>query len=346
MDLSVSTFTATGFVAGLAAIGALSHQGAGPLPRADLISGAFQSAYEDRFAAANPLERFAVGALASVRYAVLNETHEGAVAGKDGWLFTAEELETHEDFAANLRASAAHVADVRDQLAARGVRLITAVIPDKAEIYPEQLRSARPDAVRGRLQAFLGLLDEAGVERADAHGALRRAMASGPVFMTDDTHWSPRGARAVADEIGRRLAKADIARTTVATARIGRADFNGDLLAFVPTGPFRPFAGPPQRSIDRFETVVDGEGGGGGLFGDAVIDVALIGTSFSARTDFHFEGFLKNALGADVLNLSLEGRGPFAPMDAFLQSETLELTPPKIVIWEIPVRYVSKDLNS
>ena len=44
--------------------------------------------------------------------------------------------------------------------------------------------------------------------------------------------------------------------------------------------------GPEQRAIERYETVVEPSGG---LFGAATIDVALVGTSFSAKPDWHFE---------------------------------------------------------
>ncbi len=345
MPLTTPTLTslsAAGFVGALALVGALSHSGAGPLPQADVIKGEFQSAYEDSFKAANPLKDIAVGAFASIRYGLLNEASPGAIVGRDGWLFTAEELEVHDNFDANIHDAAARIAEVRDELAAKGVRLIAAVVPDKADIYEDKLGLERPQHVRGRLAKFNGYLDLIGVDRIDAANALRVASADGETFMRDDTHWSPLGARAVADAIGRRLAGADIAHVNVETTALSGTSFDGDLLSFVPTGPFRGQVGPAQQTIQQFDTTVEAAGG---LFGDATVDVALIGTSYSAKSEWHFEGFLKQALSADVLNLSMEGQGPFAPMDAFLAGDILKTTPLKLVIWEIPVRYISKDLN-
>lgn len=331
-----------GFVCALALVGGLSHSGAGPLPDASALKGEFQSAYEDGFKKANPLKRIAVGAFAALRFSLLNEASPGAIVGDDGWLFTAEELEVHSGFDTNIRASAERVAQVRDELSAKGVQLLVAVVPDKAEICEDRLRLERPELVQRRYQRFLGYLDLAGVNRIDGAAVLRRGAEVGQMFMRDDTHWSPLGAKTIADQIGRRLGGADISRSDVTTVSLGTDAFNGDLLSFVPTGPFRDLVGPDQRAIERFETNVETSGG---LFGDATIDVVLVGTSFSAKPDWHFEGFLKQALNADVLNLSLEGQGPFAPMDAFLAGDVLKTTPPKIVIWEIPVRYISKDLN-
>lgn len=345
MPLTTPTLTslsATGFVGALALVGVLSHSGAGPLPQADVIKGEFQSAYEDSFKAANPLKDIAVGAFASIRYGLLNQASPGAIVGSDGWLFTAEELEVHDNFDANIHAAAARIAEVRDELAAKGVRLIAAVVPDKADIYEDKLGLERPQRVRDRLAKFNGYLDLIGVDRIDTANALRAVSAEGETFMRDDTHWSPLGARAVANAIGRDLGGADITRANVETTALGEASFDGDLLSFIPTGPFRGQVGPAQQTIQQFDTTVEAAGG---LFGDAAVDVALIGTSYSAKSEWHFEGFLKQALSADVLNLSAEGQGPFAPMDAFLAGDVLKTTPPKFVIWEIPVRYISKDLN-
>ncbi len=345
MPLTTSAFTtmtAAGFVGALALVGALSHSGAGPLPDADIIRGDFQSAYEDGFKSANPLKDVAIGAFASIRYGFLKQASPGAIVGRDGWLFTAEELEVHSTFDANIHASSERIAWVRDELLVHGTRLIVVVVPDKADIYEDKMGLERPAPVRRRMGQFLGYLDLAGIDLVDPSPTLRGAGAVGDTFMRDDTHWSPLGAKTVADAIGRRLGGADIARANVETISLGPTEFDGDLLSFVPTGPFRAYVGPRQQTIDQFETTVDAAGG---LFGDAVIDVVLVGTSYSARPDWHFEGFLKQALGADILNLSSEGQGPFAPMDAFLTSDVLKAAPPKIVIWEIPVRYISKDLN-
>ena len=341
-NFSFAMTGSAGFVGALALVGALSHAGSGPLPDSGALQGEFQMAYEDGFKEANPLKSIAVGVFASLRYGLLSEASPGAIVGEDGWLFTAEELEVHADFEENIRLAAERVAQVRDELSAKGIELLVAVVPDKAEIYEHRLGLERPKPVQGRYEQFLGYLDLIGVNRIDGGAVLRRGVVADQMFMRDDTHWSPLGAKAVADAIGLRLGGADISRAVVKTSSFGVGAFDGDLLSFIPTGPFRDMVGPEQRAIERYETVVEASGG---LFGAATIDVALVGTSFSAKPDWHFEGFLKQALSADVLNLSREGQGPFAPMDAFLAGDILKSTPPKIVIWEIPVRYISKDLN-
>ena len=50
----------------------------------------------------------------------------------------------------------------------------------------------------------------------------------------------------------------------------------------------------------------------------------------------------RGELNITLLNLAEEGKGPIAPMRAFLQSDTLRDTPPEVVIWEFPVRYLGQ----
>lgn len=338
----LNTAATAAFVGALATVGLVSHSETDVSLDASVIHGTFQANYEDAFKAANPLQEFAIGLSAAVKYGLLNQASDGAIIGKDGWLFTAEELETSAGFTANMQASAAYIAHVQAALASQDVKLFTVIVPDKAEVYQEYLASDVPEQVRARNADFLHFLDRIGIDRIDAVGTLTRAKLKGNVFMPDDTHWSPLGAKSIADAVAVRLADADIARAEVNTIQLSDTLFDGDLLAYTPTGALRPLVGPAQQTIERFETTVSASGG---LFGDATVDVALVGTSFSAKPEWHFEGFLKDALQADILNVSREGQGPFAPMEAFLESDLLQANPPKIVIWEIPVRYVSKETN-
>ena len=69
--------------------------------------------------------------------------------------------------------------------------------------------------------------------------------------------------------------------------------------------------------------------------------IALIGTSYSYNRTWHFEGFLSHYLGAEVLNFSAEGEGPFKPMQQFMaEGHMSSLSSLNTVIWEIPERYL------
>jgi alginate O-acetyltransferase complex protein AlgJ len=74
--------------------------------------------------------------------------------------------------------------------------------------------------------------------------------------------------------------------------------------------------------------------------------VALVGTSYSQDERWGFADALKVALGADVLNVAARGEGPFAPMRAYLEGETVVDVPPELVVWEIPERYLTIPLEA
>ncbi|WP_300020095.1 hypothetical protein [uncultured Roseobacter sp.] len=341
---SIQHLAPHGFVLSLATVGLFSHQNADldALP-SDIIKGSLQTQYEDAFVAANPLERFAVTALGALRYGLFGQASQGALAGRNGWLFTAEELEQNTNFSANIDAAATRVAEVSAEMATRGIYLLPVILPDKAEVYAEQLDRARPADVTERRGHFLAALSDQRIATLDATTALQTASQNGDAFMRTDTHWSPHGSRAVAEAIADQVTERGISLSTaaVSTESTDRAYFEGDLLRFVPTGALRSWIGPATEHIDRFTTTVETQGG---LFDSPSIDVVLVGTSFSARPDWHFADFLKQALQADVLSFAEEGRGPFAPMQEFLASDFYQNSPPKLVIWEIPVRYTSKEM--
>ncbi len=339
--LTSSNLASTLTLAAFAAIGLNSHVGQNAdFDLSSVIDGSTQSIYEDGFNSANPMKSFAIPTMGALKYVLFGQAAPGAIIGKDGWIFTAEELSATPTFELNIEASAQHIAKVHQDLARQGIVLLPVIVPDKAEIYEDRLGLVRPDRIKARKSMLLRRLDEADVAYIDGADALQRAKKHGEVFLRDDTHWSPTGSRAVAMDIASRLTGMDLAAADVTTVSRGHALFDGDLLTFVPTGALRGLIGPAQQSIERFETSVRTNGG---LLANASIDVALVGTSFSAKSDWHFEGFLQHALQADLVNFAQEGRGPFAPMDAFLASEFFKTTPPKVVIWEIPARYISKD---
>ena len=339
------TATAFGFVLCLTGVGMVSHLHTEPVQTsASAVTGAWQTGYEDAFAAANPLEATATHAFGALRYAMFRQGSEGVLVGQNGWLFTAEEFETSPQSAAQTTAAAGYVAKVVQQLAAQGIQVLPVLVPDKAEVYAQHLRHTRPAEVQQRRAQFQQALVAKGIQPLDATPPLLKAAQTGSVFMRTDTHWSPHGSHSVAQaiaEFAATEARLPSAHSPVRTASTGVGPFEGDLLPFVPTGALRPLIGPAPETIEHYETSVQASGG---LFDAPAAPVVLVGTSFSARTDFHFEGFLKQALQTDVINYASEGQGPFAPMARFLATETLRTSPPELVIWEIPLRYVSKDL--
>lgn len=330
---------ATAFILSLVVIGAQSHQPSDVFlnPRM-VLSGKAQASYEDSFAAANPLRDLSVNIWGAVKYNVFTQASSGALIGKNGWLFTNEELELKAEHRQNLMASVQEISTAAKQLHNRGIQLIMVILPDKARIYADELPYERSVLLRDRYANLQHALKAQGLISIDAQKSLNAQRTKGDMFMRDDTHWSPLGASLVANAIAAQVDKTLWPQTRVSTVQTNTVDYDGDLLRYIPTGGFRAFIGPEQSRLKRYETTVHS---GAGLFGQAAIDVVLLGTSFSAKPEWHFEGFLKQALGADVLNLSQAGQGPFVPMRDFLSSDMLAKNPPKLVVWEIPERYTT-----
>lgn len=341
ISMSSATLAATA-IAGFLSIGLTAHRGTVTgLDLSAVYDGTSQTIYEDSFDAGNVLRDPAIDVMGALKFAVFGDAARGAIVGEDGWIFTSEELEETPAFDANIAMAAAKVARVARDLAAQGVEVLPVIVPDKAEIYEDFLGVRRTERIRMRRVTFLDQLRAEGVAALDAAPLLMSAKTEAQVFQKDDTHWSPAGSQVVARAVATRLALHALASATVVTQAAPDVPFDGDLLAFVRTGVFRQWVGPSQQMITPYSTKVVAEGG---LFGDPQVDVVLVGTSFSAKPEWHFEGFLKQALQADLINFAQSGQGPFAPMEAFLASDLLNSTPPKVVIWEIPARYVSKEL--
>ncbi|MEM8578676.1 MAG: hypothetical protein AAGF60_12565, partial [Pseudomonadota bacterium] len=234
------------------------------------------------------------------------------------------------------------IAQVEATLRARGIALLVLALPDKADIYADKLPRRRPAQVAQRHASVLTDLSRWGVWTLDASAALRATRRLFPSFQPDDTHWSPAGARAVATAVGEEVRRAgpSLSPAQVTTTLTERVPHDGDLLAFVPTGAARAWIGPAQHTRPTFTTQVET---GGGLFDAPPVDVALVGTSYSARAEWHFADFLRGALQADLIDHAAVGGGPFAPMEAFLAGLDAGGPLPKLVIWEIPLRYTTQE---
>jgi alginate O-acetyltransferase complex protein AlgJ len=79
------------------------------------------------------------------------------------------------------------------------------------------------------------------------------------------------------------------------------------------------------------------------LLGDATVPVALVGTSYSLRGNFH--GYLQQALSASVLNAARDGGGFLQAATDYLKDEAFRQSPPALLLWEIPERFVDARLD-
>lgn len=263
--------------------------------------------------------------------------------GKDGWYYTTEELEYFPDGAESYAKKMELISDVKHFLDRRKIPLVMLIIPAKARIYPEHLHNVHLPRSKEVIYAqALKDLHAKGIVAPDLIPVFTEfKQGGGAAFLRTDTHWSP----LMADHVAKTLATVlefnfphlDIPHTAYKTIEQPHESFLGDLpKRMVPTGVFQKWVGPyPEMFIPLKTEKQEAEEG---LFDEQQVPVVLLGTSYSADPKWNFEGSLKTALQADVLNLAEKGRGPIFPLEEFFKSTDFANNPPKLVIWEIPER--------
>ena len=309
----------------------------------DVLRGKLAHSFESHYDKVFPARTFGVALWAAIDYALFHEGRPGVVLGKDGWLYTDEEFNVGNGAARDLDRNLALVGWVHRELAKRGIALVVAVVPAKARVYSEHLDRREPPGIHRALYADIeSALSAEGVANAKLLAALEAGKSREPTYLRTDTHWTPYGATLAANAIAESAANVDIgAGASYRTIADGERTHRGDLLSFLPLDPYFAFLLPPPDTVETTRTEAAGDGGGSALLGDAAnAPVALVGTSYSAESQWNFAGALKQALHADVMNYAKDGEGPFAPMLRYLESDDLGAAPPKLVVWEMPERYL------
>lgn len=319
-------------------------------PDVALLDGTLAEAIEDTVDEQALHRDFSIASWAVAEFVVFGDGNKGVLVGDDGWLYTDEEfsLQPHED--AEIEAKLAWVQAARDALRAQGSQLVVALVPAKARVHPEHLGRHRwPDYAQLRYDRFRAGLEAADIPCPDLASPLQAAAQRGEqLFLRTDTHWTPRGAQRVAELVAAAQPVADLGQDSYRTTTGHPEPFSGDLLRFLPLGFVQELLGPQPDQLIRHSTAAAGGGGGGGglgLFDEVSIPVTLVGTSYSAGEGWNFAGALQRALGADVLNAAQEGSGPLKPMADYLQDESFLEAPPRLVVWEIPERFVATEYD-
>lgn len=305
-------------------------------PGASLIRGEIAKQFEAHYDKLFPVKTLGTNVWAAIQLTLFGEGRSGVVIGEDGWLYTQEEFRDYTDGEQRIAAHLRLIEQVRDALRARHTELVVALVPAKARIYPEHLGGERPAAVHRDLYLQVQMeLAQRQIAAPDLLRAFAHCKTGQAVFLRTDTHWTPDGAACAARAIVQATG-ADGAQRFDTEFEAPR-EHRGDLMQFLPLTPYFDTLLPePDLLVPR---VTVAQGAGTLLDELPVPDTVLIGTSYSADPKWNFDGALRDALDADVLNLAERGRGPFAPMLAFLdQPPTADA--PRRVVWEIPERYL------
>lgn len=306
------------------------------LPDNGLLSGGLTRDLDGIYKKDLPHRGLSFGLIGAARYALLGEARQGVVVGQDGWLFSTEEVRSLPSDA-KLAGIVKTVLGIRAQLLLGGTDLVVVPLPAKIDIY----RDISPDVAFGKalesLHArFSAQLTSRGAVVVDARSALLNPVE--PAFFATDTHWTPHGAALVATAIS---ASGTIMPGLLAYDRTEEAPkaLTGDLVSFVTIPTMAPRVGLPSESvISVVQTPIDAESD---IFGAVVQDIVLVGTSYSANPDWGFADALMVALGRDVVSVAEQGLGPLQPMRDYLASPEYRDGAPAVVIWEIPIRYLT-----
>ncbi|HZT18912.1 MAG TPA: hypothetical protein VFA23_05870 [Dongiaceae bacterium] len=126
---------------------------------------------------------------------------QSVIVGKDGWLYWGghQELEQHAGLRLLSRAEIDRWIDTlrhyHDWLAARGIRFVFVLAPDKSEIYPEHLPDGIPASPVTPADQLLSALAKQGViDAVDLRPVMRQAKSRGTLYYKFDSHWKPAAA--------------------------------------------------------------------------------------------------------------------------------------------------------
>lgn len=268
--------------------------------------------------------------------------------GKDGWFFrinsdlssplilTPEVAEIFGRFAAALKA--------------RGTQLVMAPIPPRAAIEQRNLDTDNPlqknfpaDKYLESYQRITALLSQHGVlmpNLLETSPPPNEMPSDKPFFFRRDHHWTPYGARAVAQKIAASLKEsgslANLTKTEYKTRIIDQSEWKPKLALEIQRLCSEPI---PAEPYDRFETTRSAAADSADdLFGDTAASepAVLVGSSFSAVKEYNFDGFLMEATGIEVANRAISAGMQFNAITSYVSSPAFEKAKPPFIIWEMP----------
>ena len=248
--------------------------------------------------------------------------------GPEGWLFRPDDLATTFELK---RETLGNLVALNQALAAQGVTLIVAAQPPRGvALAANSMPDYAPSQALARYEAVRRTLQNAGLKVTDLASV---ATETPDYFFRRDHHWTPEGSRASAQAVAQTIASVPEARG------LKTGEFHTEKVSTEEQiGSFGEAIGqicgknPPAEPLVRYQTVAASPDGD--LFGTSAPPIALAGTSNSARKDLNFAGFLAQATGLEVLNVSAVGGGPEAALGAYLRSETFREAKPVFLVWE------------
>ena len=310
----------------------------------DHLNGTYVENSKIDFDKSIPIIDYAINFWSSIKNPLFKEGNKGVLVGNENWLFTTEEYD--ESLIANLTRSEFfdYVQEVDSYFKERDISLIVSPLPSKSRVYSDKIsRYPLPEIINNRFDSTIAELKESQIQYIDLGIHFSNQKEFHQLFYKYDTHWTLDGTSAAARLISEKVAPLktlyDLEERSYVVNKESKSFFEGDLLNYVPSFKKKVLNFKMQETYKTLE-IEDLNPPKLGLFDSPEIPVLLVGTSYSDDSRWNFENILKQNLQLDVLNLSKEGKGPLPPMEELIESEYYREVNSKIIIWEIPERYI------
>jgi hypothetical protein len=316
-------------------------------------------AYERNLEGANWAARLSRPWFQFAKFAWLKDAGDKVVIGREGWYFFKPGLNYMLGCPPSARPSnatndpLAAIVDFRDQLAAQGIRLLVMPVPNKESIYPNRLTSrAQPGraVMAPATRELLQRLTTAKVEVLDLFKEFDDACQQngsiplGPLYLAQDTHWSPAGVDLAAKAAARRLAELG----WVGPGRVGYSERVvpvrrlGDILRMLQVPAIERWMSPEAVSCAQVLRSDNGE-----PYKDAAeAEILVLGDSFMRiyqQDEPESAGFiahLAKELKQPMMALVNDGGGSTLVRQE-LSSRPVFLKGKKVVLWE----FVERDIG-
>jgi hypothetical protein len=314
--------------------------------------------YEKRLETTSWAGRVSRPVMQFVQFAWLKYGGEKVVVADNGWYFFKPGLNymvARPEIAKARNATndpVAAIVDFRDQLAARGFKLLVVPVPNKDSVYPDRL-SARAAKLQGamapRTREVMERLRGADVEVVDLFQEFRnerqqKASGDAALYLAQDTHWSPVGVNIAAKAVARRL-------TELGWVREGKVEYAergasvqrlGDIVKMLQAPKIERMIAAENVAAMQ---VVRREGGQ--LYkDDPKAEILVLGDSFmriyqeDAPNAAGFIAHLAKELKQPLLSLVNDGGGATLVREE-LCSRPIYLRHKKVVVWE----FVERDIG-
>jgi hypothetical protein len=174
-------------------------------------------------------------------FAALHDTGAKGILGRDRWLFYRPDLrylvepdrpETDpgnsrwlqpNDQCTHRKSVEKAILRFRDQLKQRGITLVVMPVPGKPCVYPDQVTRravGKVQQVRSPTLELVDALQRQGLATVDLYAAFQAVRGAGapagnnPLYLAQDTHWTPLGAQIAAQTVAARLSELNLAPST------------------------------------------------------------------------------------------------------------------------------------